>query len=252
MNLKRPRLGAWVACAIAALGTSALLAGVLASPAVASGGRAQASKPAHPPVLRLYHRSANPARLPKSAPRPLRPPNRSAHTAADSPLDFTTNFTLPQRQPDFTTHVTPLNTIAFFSPAGLVFDMEGASTAPGGQLIDWFSEGAANQMWTFHNINPGRSVDVYTIVNQNSGLCLTTEGIAGERVVQETCVGNGTGTSPAQMWFTELSPFSTGGSTIDNPASNLYLDVDQDNPDFGAWIITWPFNGGQNQYFGAT
>ena len=236
MNLKQPRLRAQVACAIAALGTSALLAGgVLASPAAASGGRAQESKPAHPPVLRLYHRSVNPARLPKSAPRPLRPPNRSAHTAADSFFDFTTN-------------VTPLNTGGFFSPDGLVLDMSGASTAPGGQLIDWVSNRGANQMWTFHNITLKNSGQLYTIVNQNSGLCLTTDGIAGDRVVQETCAGN----NLTQQWYTGLSPFSTQGWAVENEASGLYLDVDQDNPDFGAWIITWPFNGGLNQYFQAT
>ena len=135
-----------------------------------------------------------------------------------------------------------------FSPGGLVLDMSGASTAPGGQLIDWFSYGGANQMWTFHNINPGRSVDAYTIVNQNSGLCLTTDGIAGDRVVQETCAGN----KLTQVWYTGLSPFSTQYWAVENEASGLYLDVDQDNPYFGAWMITWPFNGGQNQVFQAT
>ena len=126
--------------------------------------------------------------------------------------------------------------------------MEGASTAPGGQLIDWFSYGGANQMWTFHNTTFKNSGQLYTIVNQNSGLCLTTDGIAGDRVVQETCSGN----NLTQVWYTGLSPFSTQGWVVENEASGLYLDVDQDNPDFGAWIITWPFNGGLNQYFRAT
>ena len=114
MKLKRYRFfRARVACALAALGSSALLAGgMLASPAAASVGQGRVPKQAHRTAARL--------------------PHRSAHTA--------------DVYGSFTTHVTPVNTWL------LNLDVGGASTSPGAGVIDWWANGGANQVWTFTRI----------------------------------------------------------------------------------------------------
>ena len=87
----------------------------------------------------------------------------------------------------FTVHVTPNNTF------GLLLDVSGASTSPGAEVIDWWANGGSNQVWTFYPVGD----DVYEIANQNSGQCLTTDGIAGHGVFQWPCAG-----SVTQIWST--------------------------------------------------
>ncbi len=138
----------------------------------------------------------------------------------------------------FTVHVTPNNTL------GLLLDVSGASTAPGAPVIDWFANGGANQEWTFL---PDGGNNTYEIVNVNSGMCLTTDGIAGDQVYQLSCAG-----SQIQQWTTGLNPNNTGyGYPIKSVYSGLYLDVSGNSAWPGASIDTWPYNGGNNQFFGA-
>jgi hypothetical protein len=138
----------------------------------------------------------------------------------------------------FTVHVTPNNTL------GLLLDVSGASTAPGAPVIDWFANGGANQEWTFL---PDGGNNTYEIVNVNSGMCLTTDGIAGDQVYQLSCAG-----SQIQQWTTGLNPGNAGyGYTIKSVYSGLYLDVSGNSAWPGASIDTWPYNGGSNQFFGA-
>jgi hypothetical protein len=138
----------------------------------------------------------------------------------------------------FTIHVTPNNTL------GLLLDVSGGSTAPGAPVIDWFANGGANQEWTF---SPIGGSNTYEIINVNSGLCLTTDGVAGDQVYQLSCSG-----SQIQQWRTSLTPGSAGVAyTIRNVYSGLYLDVNGDSPWPGASIDTWPYTGGSNQFFGA-
>jgi hypothetical protein len=137
----------------------------------------------------------------------------------------------------FTTDVTPANT--FY----LQLDMGEASTESGAGLIDWWYNGHANQMWTFNRIT--ETPDDFEIKNQNSGQCLTTDGVPGEQVVQEPCEG-----AIDQQWITGLRP-GTWPDTwgIESAYSHLQLDVYSDSPWPGEFIDTWYANGGWNQYF---
>jgi hypothetical protein len=92
----------------------------------------------------------------------------------------------------FTTHVTPNNT--FF----LLLDVSGGSTYPGAPVIDWYSNGGANQDWLF---SPVGGSNTYDIINVNSNMCLITDGVAGDQVYQEPCDG-----SLLQQWQTGLTP----------------------------------------------
>jgi hypothetical protein len=170
------------------------------------------------PRARLLHR---PARLPA---------NGSARAA------YAGSFDVP---------VTPNNT--FF----LQLDMAGASNAPGDGLIDWWDNGNANQGWYFKEVYYSGSND-YAIINDNSRLCLTSDGIAGDQVYQEPCGASyfdGSSYFGGQIWYTGLSPSSNDAWSIENVDSGLSLDVNGDNPFPGASIDTWPFWGGANQYF---
>lgn len=136
----------------------------------------------------------------------------------------------------FTTHVTPNNT--FF----LLLDVSGGSTYPGAPVIDWYSNGGANQDWLF---SPVGGSNTYDIINVNSNMCLTTDGVAGDQVYQEPCDG-----SLLQQWQTGLTPGNASAYVIKNISSGLYLDVSGDSPWAGASIDTWYYNGGLNQQFG--
>ena len=140
-----------------------------------------------------------------------------------------------QASTGFTTHITPDNT------AFLLLDVSGGSTSLGAGVIDWVANGGANQSWTF--IPYGN--DVYEIENNNSGMCLTTDNVAGDQVYQFECFGVAT-----QLWSTDLTPGTATDSTIESQSSGLYLDVNGDSPWEGTSIDTWYFNGGANQYFG--
>lgn len=136
----------------------------------------------------------------------------------------------------FTVHLTPNNTL------GLLLDVNGASTAPGAGVIDWYADGGGNQSWTF--IPFGSST--YEIQNVNSGLCLTTDGVAGDGVYQLQCAGGA-----QQKWSTGLTPSAIGAYSIQNVSSGLYLDVSGNTAWPGATIETWYWNGQGNQYFAA-
>jgi hypothetical protein len=136
----------------------------------------------------------------------------------------------------FTVHLTPNNTL------GLLLDVNGASTAPGAGVIDWYANGGANQVWTF--IPFGNST--YEIQNAGSGLCLTTDGVAGDGVYQLQCVGG-----DQQKWITGLTPSAVGAYPIRSVSSGLFLDVSGNTAWPGAAIDTWYWNGQNNQYFAA-
>ena len=98
MKLKPLRSRVHVACALAALGSAALLAGgVLASPAAAWAGRARVPKSTQRAAARLPNRSHR-ALVPKSAqPRAGRLPNSSAPQAAAPKAGFPTCCTAAER-----------------------------------------------------------------------------------------------------------------------------------------------------------
>lgn len=247
MKFKRPRLRAQVACAVAVLGTSTLLAGgVLAAPAAASAGGARQAHSAHRPAQRSPSRSDHRA----VAPKPARQASvRLAKGSAEpAPLAKRSHpsATGPRKRLAFDASdvdglgITPNNT--FF----LQLDVRGASQSPGAPVIDWWTNWGANQGWDWQLVDP---IDgIYIIQNQNSGQCLTTDGIAGDQVYQEPC-----NYSEYQEWYTNLPTdydYSVASSDpIKNVASGLYLDVNGDSPWPGASIDTWYYNGNSNQYF---
>jgi hypothetical protein len=123
-------------------------------------------------------------------------------------------------------------------PNPFVFmDVVGASTGDGARVIVWLQSGD-NQRWSFR---PAGSS--YEIVNQHSGKCLTTDGVAGHQLYQWRCKGD-----PGQFWDTEL-PTHGGAWPIRNPASGLQVDLNGHDTTAGTPVIGWPWNGGSNQYW---
>ena len=246
MKLKRSRLQAQVACALAALGTSALLAGgPNVSPAAASAGRARLAHPAHLPAHRPPNRSARRTGLPKLAQaHAVGLANRPAHQARPTKPGQRPAGALSSRFADADydgLSITPNNTLF------MLLDVGGASTSPGAGVIDWWANSGANQKWDWDLIDP---IDgIYLIKNENSGQCLTSDGIPGDQVYQQPCLEGGQN----EEWYTNLPTLYDESvalsDTIQNVASNLYLDVNGDSPWPGASIDTWYYNGNPNQYF---
>lgn len=98
------------------------------------------------------------------------------------------------------------------------------------------------QRWNFVQLPDGNE----QIVNQNSGMCLTTDGVAGHWVYQWPCDSS----NPHQEWKGSLiSAWYAGEHPLQNPASGLMLDVEGDHWWAGANIITWYPNGTDGELF---
>jgi len=121
----------------------------------------------------------------------------------------------------------------------LTVEVAGASGAAGANVDQWVLNGGANQVWYMQPYNSH-----YRFVNKQSGLCLATDGFAGDTVYQWYC-----NTSTAEQWDTNLVAGNTVGYSIRNVYSNLFLDVSGDSRSAGANLDTWYWNGGNNQYF---
>ena len=130
----------------------------------------------------------------------------------------------------------PLNSVAIGTDASanfLVLDVAGASTAQGAGVIQWYGNGGANQRWIF--VQTGE--ETQEIVNQNSGMCLTTDGIPGTPIYQQRCIVNGYGSGPLQEWTGVLFPAIRYGtpyagpdtSYLRNPVSNLRVSLSTSN-----------------------
>lgn len=107
-----------------------------------------------------------------------------------------------------------------------VLDVGGASIDPGATVIPWSMNGGANQRWNFVPLPDGNE----TIVNQNSGMCLTTDGVDGSQLYQQRCIADGRGAGPLQEWSGVLFPVirywnlpyaGPDTSYLRNPVSNL-------------------------------
>lgn len=122
----------------------------------------------------------------------------------------------------------------------LMLDVSGGSTDNGAGVIQWYSHFGANQRWNF--VDQGNGTE--TIVNQNSGKCLTTDGVAGDQLYQFTCVG-----SPLQKWQGTLNQLARDVDPLTNPYTGLRVDVNGASPWAGASIVGWYPNNGGNQYF---
>jgi hypothetical protein len=251
MKLNQPRVR--IGRALAAVGVSAMLAGgALATPAGASPGLVQPSKPAqravvHQPNLAVFR--ARLLRLVDSRPSG-RLPKLVVRQRQLRQRDGRPGVRLPERSArvadvlQFDTFLSPANTL------GLDVDVAGGSTSPDAGVIDWWPKATdnANQDWTFENITPSEP-NLFFIVNDNSGLCLTTNGAAGEQVYQEPCGGPGVNVY-GQIWNTGLRPNTWPDAwAIQSYGSGLFLDVYGGSPWPGAYMDTWYANGGANQFF---
>jgi hypothetical protein len=122
--------------------------------------------------------------------------------------------------------------------SGKRLDVSQASTADGGDVIQWTDNNGPNQQWRFVDVGGG----YYKIVNRNSGKVLdvynggTTDGAD---VVQWSDNG---GTN--QQW----QVFNMGSYyKIINRNSGKALDVSNGSTADGADVIQWSDNGGTNQ-----
>jgi hypothetical protein len=123
-------------------------------------------------------------------------------------------------------------------------DVGGASTADDAWLDVWYNNGNANQEFTY----PQSDGEVAQIENQNSQMCITTDGVAGDAVYQLPCDND-----VLQQWEAETSTvWWLPGSllvTFQNPTTGLVLEVYNDSYSPGATVDAWYANDGLNQYW---
>jgi hypothetical protein len=134
----------------------------------------------------------------------------------------------------------------------MVLDVAGGSTSQGARVILWYFHGGSNQRWNF--IPQGNGYE--HIVNQNSGMCLTTDGYAGSQLYQMRCT-----TDWRQNWDSGISTMDNAATnrlygwlgsndrTIANPTTGLVIDVSGGGGAPGTAVDTWYPNRGNNQYF---
>jgi hypothetical protein len=119
------------------------------------------------------------------------------------------------------------------------------SGAPGASIIQWDNDGTSEQKWYFDTVYDGFGNKVgLEIQNENSGLCLTQDGTAGDYATQEPCDTESTqifgqDTDAASNWFYNVS-------------SGLYLDVSNYSYNEGDNIDCWYQNNQANQDFWVT
>ncbi|GAA5198283.1 hypothetical protein GCM10023322_71300 [Rugosimonospora acidiphila] len=115
-----------------------------------------------------------------------------------------------------------------------------SSTDSGAQLAQGPQWGFPTEFWTFEPYG-----DDYLIANNNSNMCITTDGTAGHTLYQAPCLGG-----PGQLWQIGPTVESGGSSWILNPGYQLYMDVYGGSTSWNAAIDAWPWNGGYpNQSF---
>jgi hypothetical protein len=83
-------------------------------------------------------------------------------------------------------------------------DVAGGSTSDVAGVIQWYESFAGDSRWNLVDQGDGTE----TIVNQNSGKCLTTVGVPGHQLYQSPCSG-----SALQKWQGAFGSRSTGTRT---------------------------------------
>jgi hypothetical protein len=126
----------------------------------------------------------------------------------------------------------------------LFVEVAGASTAATATIDQWSYTGGDNQVWTFLP-----TAGLYEIINQHSGKCIWTDGVAGKQLIQAPCTG-----SRFELWSIGAQWINgdfTYDCAISNPASGRYMDVQGDSRAQGGAIDVWTRNYADNQYFHA-
>jgi alpha-galactosidase len=122
--------------------------------------------------------------------------------------------------------------------SGQVLDISGASTANGGQAIQWPYSGGSNQQWQEVVVNGG-----YKLVNRNSGLLLDDPGASKTNGTQ---LDQWSDTNGSNQWWNLVSA-GNGYYYLVNQSSGLYADVSGASTTQGATVVEWPSDGGTNQ-----
>jgi Ricin-type beta-trefoil lectin domain-like len=132
----------------------------------------------------------------------------------------------------------------------MVLDVQNASTDRGAPVIQWYDNGGANQHWALPLDRSAQLGDLASgfVQNQNSGMCLTTDGQAGDQLYQYPCLTLANGDPfPTQDW--EVKRVNADGvswytDTLTNPTTRLVVDVGGSSYRPGAAVIGWPQNDG--------
>ncbi len=124
--------------------------------------------------------------------------------------------------------------------SGLLLDVSGASTANGGLLIQYASNGGKNQQWKLVN---AATSGYFNLVNINSGLLLEVPGFSKTEGVQlDQWASNG---GSNQQW--KFVSQGNGYYTIVNLDSGYVADVSGGSTANNAIVDQWPANSGANQ-----
>lgn len=114
----------------------------------------------------------------------------------------------------------------------------------GAGAIQWYNDGAAEQKWYFDQVyDQTGGYEGVLLRNENSGLCLVTDGNAGDQVYQWPCNPN---TSGELFWhYGSVGAYNS----FEGRSTGLYLDVSGYSYGAGANIDLWYSNGQPNQLF---
>ena len=140
----------------------------------------------------------------------------------------------------------------------LYLSVREGSMTPGTDLIGWTDTSGAEQRWNqfLFLTDPVTTDDWYgtpewniaRLRNLRSGLCITTDGIAGHPLTQQICDPQ----NPRQLWTWRQNDTHTGKG-YKNPASNLWIDREGGSYNNGTRVIAWSDQGGAaNQQWNST
>ena len=154
-----------------------------------------------------------------------------------------------------TAHAATGNTVNYGSQAhwitasydGMNLAVSGGSTSPGAPVIQWYNDGGTEQKWYFDAVyDAGGGFLGDELRNENSGMCLFDDGIAGDWMYQEPC---DPGNAAEYFWH-------YGAAGTDNwfqgRRSGLWVDVSGFGWGAGSNIDGWYQNGQGNQDFWVT
>jgi hypothetical protein len=135
-------------------------------------------------------------------------------------------------------HADEVSSYSTLVPASdwLNIAVSGGSTSPGAPIIQWWADGGAEQEWLLPI-----SYEEGPIINENSQMCITTDGVPGDTLTQEPCDG-----SANQNWMAWYG--GDGPTMFENMTYGLVMDVYGYNMWAGGVIDGWypsegPFSG---------
>jgi ricin-type beta-trefoil lectin protein len=153
---------------------------------------------------------------------------------------------------DTVTYVVSPGTAPYWIAAtntGMPIAVAGAANWAGARIIQWYNTGGDEQKWYFDGVYDTSDDYIgFMLRNKNSGLCIDTDGVAGDVLVQTSCNPYDRG----QLFWDEQDQDALGfpeGWDFTNIGTGLKLDVSGASTNEGADIDLWYDNGGINQHF---